>query len=343
MSAAGAGRGAALILLTALASLAAPRDAAAARVLRLATSAPKGTSWARALDQFASTVTERTRGAVTVKIFYGGAAGEEPAVFERMEKGQLDGTISGGHVCTQIMPTMRVLHSVGLFESEDEALYVAHELSPTLAVEARARGYELVGLGSLGPIVLFSRAKVKNYGDVVATRAWAWELSTTFVMQGLELAWTLVTLPLAAATPAYEDGRVDGYWTTPVAALSFQWYSQVRYVLPLEAGYLIGCVVLRQASLDPLDEETRTILREEGAKFALRIDEATAKMTRQLLASTFPKQGVAVLPVVDAVKRVFHERARVMRGTLIDRIAPPGVIDRVDGLLRARRRARDDR
>ena len=329
-----------LVLVAGAAYASPPQGPAQNRVtLRLATATPKGTSWAKAIDEYATRVEAGTQGAVRVKIYYGSTAGDETEVLARMERGQLDGAISGGPICMDVMPSVRVLHLVGLFDSEQEMLDVAKEMSPIFADEAHTRGYALVGVGSLGPVILFTRHRISDYATLLKTPLWAWELSTVFNQLAQVMGLNSVLTSLQGASRAYEDGRVDGFWSTPIAALGFQWYSQTRYFMPLEGIYLSGCLLLRESSLDGMSAENRGVLRDAGAQLANRLEIEGTKMARGLVDRVFEKQGLEKTPFSPALRRDFRAAALAAIRSLSPRLVPKRLIDQAEQIL-AKRRAR---
>ncbi len=86
---------------------------AAEVVIRMATVAPDGTSWARELKAFDREVQTVTHGQVRVKWYFGAIAGGEDEVKERIERNQLDGAASGGMMCQRVAPSMRVTRVMG--------------------------------------------------------------------------------------------------------------------------------------------------------------------------------------------------------------------------------------
>src|SRR5207253_2207055 len=68
-------------------------------VIRIATIVPDGTAYAREFRAFARELESVTNGSTKVKIYFGGVAGDELQVFDRIRRGQLDGVVSGGIIC----------------------------------------------------------------------------------------------------------------------------------------------------------------------------------------------------------------------------------------------------
>jgi len=323
----------ALALAWSAASASARAGAEAKHVLRFATVAPDGSGWAREIRAFSREVEQRTKGAVAVKVYYGGVAGDELEVAARIERGQLDGTASGGMLCSQAMPSMKVLSVQGVFQDRDEAAYAMDQLSPTLEAEARAAGYELLGFAGLGPSVIFSREPIRSMDDLRSTRAWRWDLHEMAIAMGKEMGLSIVPAPLEEAARAYADGRVDAFIAIPTAALAFQWFSQVKYLTKLPVDYLSGCLLITTSSLDALTEPQRRLVREASAKLMLRIEELGRRQDEQLLGGVFEKQGLVSVPVSAAFRAEFFEAARTARGRIDESIVDPKLIKRVLKIL----------
>src|SRR3954453_10187849 len=76
--------------------------------LRMAAIAPEGTAWARELHALARDIETHTNGAVSMKWYLGGIAGDELTAVDRVRRGQLDG-VGGALFCTRLAPSLWVL------------------------------------------------------------------------------------------------------------------------------------------------------------------------------------------------------------------------------------------
>src|SRR5262249_20794068 len=92
----------------------AARASSTAALLRIATVAPDGSAWARELKAWARDVESTTEGAVHIKIYFGGIAGDELTVLDRIRREQLDGAI-GSELCTRLAPSLKVARIIGAF------------------------------------------------------------------------------------------------------------------------------------------------------------------------------------------------------------------------------------
>lgn len=301
--------------------------------LRMATPAPEGTGWAREIKAFSREIESGTNGEVRMKWFFGGIAGDEVQIGDRIRKGQLDGSGSGGMLCEHLAPSMRVLRLLGVFQTRDEASYVMSRLRPELEQEFAKSGFALLGHAGLGPEVFFLRNPAHSLADLRRIALWRWDLDVVAGMMSTEIGLKIVSLPLDQAGKAYEDGRTDGFLGIPTAALAFQWSTQARYLLDLRTGYLEGCVVVANRAFDRLPPEHVRVIRAASAKLAARFEELGRQQDDALLTGLFAKQGLKVLVPSESFRAEFWEAARASRDRLGEKLVPKPLLDRVLGML----------
>jgi TRAP-type C4-dicarboxylate transport system substrate-binding protein len=306
--------------------------AAPLHVLRLAAVAPEGTAYARELKAFARDAEAASRGALHIKLYLGGIAGDEARSAERVNRDQLDGIASAGSLCQQIAPSLRVTNVLGLLQSREEASYVIGRLKPTLDEEFRRAGYTSLAEASMGPVVLFTRDPVRSLADLRRQRLWFWELDV--VRRHLvELGIPGVPVPLDRVTAAYDEARIDGFLVVPMAALAFQWSTQARYVTDLRVAHLVGCLVLANRALDELPLDEQTALRSAAAKLRGRMDQVGHAQDEALLGGLFARQGLQPVTVSDGFRTEFLEAASAARERLGDQLVPRALLTRVVEML----------
>ncbi|HEY5945572.1 MAG TPA: TRAP transporter substrate-binding protein DctP [Kofleriaceae bacterium] len=325
------------LLVAALLIAFAPGHRAAAdgakQKLRIATAAPEGTAWANTLHIFARDLTKDTNGAVETRFYFGGVAGTEDEVYKLLQAGKLDGAVSGGPLCRKIIPSMRALDVVGLFQNQEEATYVLTELRPTLAKEAHEAGYELLATGSLGPLIMFSREPITSMDELRKSKLWSWDLNESFLKEAAELKLPIVGTSLVDAQKAFDDKRTDGFITTPVSALAFQWYVGTKYITDLKTGYLMGCLLVRESTVDALIPEHQSALRKRGTKLGVKIDADNRRMDQKLLGGMYEHLGLKFVPVSKKFRAEFFDGARLARQRLGDSLVPRELLDKVAQLL----------
>lgn len=303
------------------------------QIMRMAAIAPEGTAWTRELRAFGRDVEQATEGEVRLKWYFGGIAGDEQQVADRMKRGQLDGTASGGMLCMRAAPSMRVMRVQGLFQTREEAAYVQNRLSATVDEEAHQNGYIMLGKTGMGPDVVFSRAPVKSLDDLRHLKMWRWDLDDAGILMSRELGVPIIALSPDQAARAFDDGRVDGFMGIPAAALAFQWSARAHYVSDLWMGYLTGCLLVDSRFFDKLSQTNRTALRAAAAKLNLRMEDVGRQQDDALMGGLFAKQGLKAVPASEQFRAEFLAEARASRERLGAKLVPNELLQRVLAML----------
>ena len=321
------------VLLIALSSLLFAASAIAEPIrIRMGTVAPEGSSWAHEFHTLAREIETATHGEVQLKWYLGGIAGDEIASLERVRRGQLDG-VAGAMFCDRLAPSMRVGRVIGLFQSREEWQYVMSRLLPEFDKEFARSGFVNLGLGSFGDIMFFARRPIHTLEDLKSQRFWSYDLDdlTTTMIHGLGIH--VVPMPLDAGTRAYDEGKVDGFISTPTAALAFQWSARARYFSDLVLAELPGCIVITERVMDTLSNEQRRIVSDATAKFTERFRALGRLQDDALLGGLFERQGLHRSTADASLRASFLAISRNARDQLAPQLVPHELLTRTLGWL----------
>jgi TRAP-type C4-dicarboxylate transport system substrate-binding protein len=301
-------------------------------VLRMAGVAPEGTMWAREVKQLARDVEAGTNGAVTMKWYLGGIAGDELTAINRIQRGQLDGEAGGGF-CERLAPSLRVLRLVGLVDRRDELRYIINKLRPRLEAEMARNGFVSLGFASFGAPILMTRTPVASMVDFQRTRLWVWSEDDVAQRSLTRLGVPVVAADVADAASLYADGKTDGFVSIPLGGLGFQWSAQARYFTELPIGILPGCLVVAQKSFDALPIEHQAAIRNAGAKMLVHFEETGRIQDAELLGGLFDRQGMKRVPVSPAFRDQFFDAARRVRESVAAEVSSRALLNEVLGWL----------
>jgi TRAP-type C4-dicarboxylate transport system substrate-binding protein len=283
-------------------------------VLRIAAIAPDGTGWARELRAFANGVEIGTQGAVRVKFYLGGIAGDEMTVIDRIRRGQLDGA-AGALFCSKLAPSLLASQVPGLVLSRDEHRFLLTRLRAQVDEEFAKAGFVELGLASFGMALPFVTRAVTSWDELKKMRLFVWNEATPLLKQLPAMGLSTVPLPIDRTFAALEAGELDGLVTTPTAALAFQWSPKVRYFLPdLPLGIVPGCLIVSHRAFDSLPTPVQAELRARGAYLSVRFDEVGKADDDALLGGVFAKQGLKPLAASEGLRSDFFEATRASRG-----------------------------
>jgi TRAP-type transport system periplasmic protein len=300
--------------------------------LRFASVVPDGTGWARELRAFGREVAANTHDGVQIKWYFGAIAGDELQSHERVQRDQLDGTISGGMLCQRLAPSMRAASLASEFHDRDEAQYVMARLRPTIDAELAKAGYINIGTAGIGFSIFFSRTPIRTMADIKHLKPWLWSLDEVLRTQLGAMGISVVPLPVEGSGHAYDEGKVDSFVALPSAALAFQWSTQTRYVMDLRVGYLSGCMLVARRAWDALSHDDQQAVSTAAAKLQVRVQDTTRQMDESLLKELFARQGLQVLPVPPALQSEFAASARDAQ-KMVEKLAPPGTFERVSAWI----------
>src|SRR5690349_20313163 len=204
------------------------------KVIRFALVAPDGTEWARIMRAVGREVERDTQGEVQMRFYMGGIAGDELTVADRIKRGQLDGSVSGGMLCQNLSPTMRVLRVLGLFENRDQAQTAMNNLASQVTTEVAQHGYTFFGGMLIGAEYPFTRKPVRTLDELKSMKLWRWDLDRVTMQQTAAMGLQSYGAELEKGAALYEGGTVDGFFAIPSAALAWQWSAHTPYVNKLE-------------------------------------------------------------------------------------------------------------
>ena len=138
------------LLLAAVALLAGPSARAQGVKIKLATLAPDGSAWHLILKDMGEQWKQLSGSRVTMVIYPGGVAGDEPDMVRKMRIGQIHAAAVTGTGLSEIDPGVQALQIPMLYQTDDEFDYMAKDLkplvNPELVVIAEAKGTP-VGFG----------------------------------------------------------------------------------------------------------------------------------------------------------------------------------------------------
>ncbi len=256
------------ILLVALTASAFPASAfaEAKHVLKIASLAPKGSSWMKSFEKTNREVRKATNGEVELKIYGGGVMGDEGAMVRKMRTGQLDGAAVTNVGLGDIAPELLVLQLPLQFKTYAELDYVRDQMSPTFEKILEEKGFVLLHWGDVGFNYVFSNTPVSVPGDIKKTKMWVWDADpiSKSVMDVAGVNGVLLGVP--DVLPSLQTGVIDAFGNSPYGAVALQWHAKAKYVTNLKLAMVIGGFVISKKSWDAIPAEHQAAIKAIGQK-----------------------------------------------------------------------------
>jgi TRAP-type C4-dicarboxylate transport system substrate-binding protein len=315
-----------MVFLTAVAS--APAPARAATELKIATVAPMGSAWMRIFNKMKARILKETGGAVKLKFYAGQVAGDERDVVRKIRTGQLQGGSFTAVGLSMINPKVMVLQVPMIFDTYAQLNRVRTALKADFEQSFRDKGYELLGWGDVGRIYVFSANPVGNRTQLRKQKFWAWQddpLSKA-MLKAAGVSPRLLGLP--QVYPALNTGMIDAVYNAPLACLTLQWHTKVKYYTDFPLAIGIGATVVSKKAFDKLSPEHQALVKKVAAKYHEALNKRIRRDNEKALA-IIKKRGIKPVPVSAADKKDFRSIAMKVARQFAPRYYPRALLQRV--------------
>ena len=327
-----ASRALAVGALVALAAL----PAGAKELFQVATLAPQGSIWDTTLREMGARWSKETAAGVELRIYPGGVAGDEADVVRKMRIGQFHGaalTVTG---LAEIEPAFRVFHIPMLMESWQEVDAVLAKLAPDLDRRLAERGYVRLLWGHGGWVHLFSRLPIKSVDDLKRQKLFVWAGDDAQVQSWRKSGFQPVALQATDVTMGFQTKMIDVVPTTPIAALTLQWFRQTPNMTGLGLAPLVGAVVVKRDAWEkvPAAEREKLLAAARAAedKLHAEVPQQDAKAIAEMKT-----RGLKVIDVGVAETAVWRQEAEAFSRAAREGTVPPEVLEAAREALTAAR------
>ncbi len=230
--------------------------------LKLASLAPPGSDWFKALDKANREIKEKTGGKVCFKIYGGGVMGDESAMIRKVRTGQIDGAVVTSIGLGDIDKQLLVLQLPLVFNSAKKLDCVRDKMTPRFSSILNKKGFVLLGWGDVGFNYLFSNAPIDEPSDMKGVKPWVWDADPITKEVASVVGANPVLLGVPDVLPSLSTGVIDTFLNSPYGAIALQWHSKATHVTDLKLAVVIGGTVLSKKAFDKLTPEERQIVSE---------------------------------------------------------------------------------
>ncbi len=267
---------------------------ALATEFKLATVAPEGSDWMRAMRAAAKDIKSATDGRVLIKFYTGGVMGNDKKVLRKIRIGQLHGGAFAASGLYERYPDIVIYGLPLAFENDAEVDYVRERMDPWLAAGLEKAGFVSFGFAGGGFARLMGNEPIRSFEQLRGRKAWIPEGDrlSYVAMQALNLS--PVVLPITDVLTGLQTGLVEFIASPPVAAVVLQWHTKVRYVTDVPLAYTLGTLAVDKRAFLRLAEADRIIFSDRMHEAYAGID-AQARTDNQSAMQALRSSGVQVL------------------------------------------------
>ena len=269
--------------------------ALARTTLKLATLAPDGSVWHEGLMEMGVVWSEATGGEGMMRVYPGGVAGDEPDMVRKMRTGQLQAASLTASGLMKIDGAFAVFSMPLFYESYDQMWYVADALEPVMRARLEERGFVLVNWGLGGWVHIFTKRPISRVEDLKKVKMFASAGDDDWVQLWKGRGYEPVPLAMTDIQTGLQTGLIEGLPTTPLAALSLQWFRHVPHMYETGLAPLIGATIVTTKAWERMSEAERDALLSAGKALEARLRREVPGQDLKAIEE-MKKRGLTVTP-----------------------------------------------
>jgi TRAP-type C4-dicarboxylate transport system substrate-binding protein len=300
---------------------------ASAQVLvKMATLVPDGSSWHLILKETADKWKTLSGGRVTVRLFAGGVAGDDPDVGRKIRLGTLQAGVLTSVGVAEIDDSVYALGVPLMYESYEEVYDVLEKMRPTLEARLEAKGFVVLNWADGGWVHFFTQQPVAIPDDLKKLKLFSWAGDAAAVDIWKSAGFNPVPLPATEIATALQTGLVTALPSPPQVAVISQYYNSAKNMTDLRWQLLLGATVITKASWEKIPAEIRPALLEASRVDGARL-QAEVRKSGDRDVEAMKKRGLNVVPVDAKARALWLQTAESLYPRIRGKIVPAEAFD----------------
>lgn len=321
----------AALLLAAL--LAAPA-AAKGITIKLATLAPKDSSYHKALLKMGQEWKRISAGEVDLIVYPGGVQGGEAAMVSRMRVNQAQAGMLTAVGLGEIEPAVVGLQSIPMvFRTLEEVDLVGAQLQPKLEARLGEKGFVTLFWVDMGWVRFFTVRPVLTPDDLKPLKLFTWAGNTEQVDLMKEVGFNPVPLETNDILPGLQTGLIQAVALPPIYALVNQVYTPAPNMLELNWAPLVGACVVTRKAWEKIPEAMRADLARAAAGAGREIKAAGRRESEESVVTMREKWGLKVQALTAEAEASWRKAVEAVYDRIRGRIVPADIFDDVQRIL----------
>jgi TRAP-type C4-dicarboxylate transport system substrate-binding protein len=307
--------------------------------LRLGTLAPRGTSYHKSLMSLGEKWRQVSGGAVRLTIYPDGTQGGEADMVGLMQTGNLDAGMLTAVGLSEIERAVTALQNMPMsFRSLEEADYLGAKLQPQLEQRMLAKGYVVLFWSDSGWVRFFSKTPILHPDDLRKLKVYSGSDSAAAYDLWKATGFSPVSLDATGVPQGLLSGTISAVPTVPIHALAAQLDSQVKYMLELNWGPLVGAAVVHKKAWDRVPAAAREAMLKIAEETGLQVKTAGRAESDAALAALV-KRGIKVQKVTPEVEDEWRAVIDKVQGQIRGKVVPADVFDESQRIVKEYRAA----
>ena len=295
-------------------------------VVRTATLVPDGSSWYLILKELGEKWKTVSGGRVTVRLFPGGVAGDDPDVVRKMRLGTLNAGVLTSVGVAEIDKSVYALGVPLMYDSSEEVYYVLEKMRPRLEASIEARGFVVLNWADVGWVHFFTQKPVALPDDLRALKLFTWAGDADSVSVWRSAGFNPVPLPSTEIATALQTGLVNALGSPPQVAVISQFFNSAKNMTDLRWQVLLGATLITKSTWDKIPADVRPALLEASREAGQRL-QREVKDAEQKDVDAMKKRGLTVIAVGPRQRAEWQKLTEKLYPSIRGRIVPADAFD----------------
>jgi len=327
-------RAAAAVLLALIATPAAAQNV----LVKMATLVPDGSSWHLILKETADQWSRISGGRVSVRLFAGGVAGDDPDVVRKMRLGTLQAGVLTSVGVAEIDKSVYALGVPLMYRDYDEVYHVLEKMRPRLEASLEQKGFLVLNWADGGWVHFFTQKPVATPDDLRALKLFTWAGDPKSVEVWRSAGFNPVPLPSTEIATALQTGLVNALGCPPQVAVISQYYNHAKNMTALPWQLLLGATLINKSTWERIPAELRPALLEAAKTAGSRL-QAEIRRSGDRDVEAMRKRGLNVVALDERTRALWQSTAEGLYPQVRGAIVPADAFDEARRLRDEYRRA----
>lgn len=300
--------------------------------IKFATLAPEGSTWINVMKEYDAAIRKESGGRIGFNIYAGGVVGDEKDVMRKIRLGQFHAAGVTGFGIGEAAKPVRILDAPFMFKNTTEVDHILEQFDGELRKEFENGGFILLGWAEVGFVYVFTNTPVSKVADMKNVKMWEWEgdpvADATFKQFGINP----IQLSITDVLTSLQTGLINGVYTSPLAAVSLQWFAATKYMMEFPLTNSMGAVIISRREFDKMPADIQQILLKNGKTYMRKLTELSRRDNQKALETLKKNRIQFVKP--DAKELLsYDDIGKRARQSMVGRLFPQDLLTRVEKAL----------
>jgi TRAP-type C4-dicarboxylate transport system substrate-binding protein len=203
---------------------------------------------------------------VKLQIYPGGVLGDEPDMVSKLRIHQLQVGVFTVVGLSAIDKAVEVLSIPMLYKDYKESDYVRARMQPILEKRLEAKGFKVLNWGEAGWVYFFGKTPILTPDDLRKMKMFIWGDDADTMNIWKSAGYSPIPLSATDILPNLQTGMINCFDTTPVAALSFQWFALAKHMTNMKWCPLVGATIITKEGWDKIPVSAQPAVLKAAAK-----------------------------------------------------------------------------